>query len=172
MDRWAEIEAIIPAVRAAVYRVFHRLPPHVDREDLLQEGLLRAFHDAPRWDPLRGTFEGFVIMQAIWGAREFMRDQRAGSRTYPAVEAVTLEGRPEIVDEDSELTVPDLAWERRLWAAVDSLPYPLGATFRLYVEAELSMEAIGRLEGVTDSAISLRLKRAREILGPRLRPLL
>lgn len=170
MDRRDEIEAIIPAVRATIRRMFRDLPSHVDIDDLVQEGLLRVLKYADRWQPGRGTFSGYALQHAVWGALDYIREQRAGSRTEPRLEPRSFDTLTEAEEPAAdEVAAADEAWERKLWEMVDDgLTRVQASTLRRYCLDGVSWAEIARTDGVSDSAVAHRVTKAQAHLRPKL----
>jgi DNA-directed RNA polymerase specialized sigma24 family protein len=103
---------------------------------------------------------------AVGGARDYLRDQRPGSRAYPAEAPLSLEQEYEDRSLHELLVAPDDGLEHRetlrlVEAELDRMSGSVAAAFRLVAYLGLTLREVAELEGVTESAIGQRMIRAR-----------
>jgi RNA polymerase sigma factor (sigma-70 family) len=156
----------------------------IERDDLFQVGMETAVRAAARYRPdSPATFSTFAQYRIRGAMQDYLRSERPGSRRYPGVRPLSLDesvgdqrdGQQMLLGEtlpswDPEPLDPLLLVQ--LWTLIDALPDVMSRAVRLCAEAELTMQDIAAIEGVTVAAISHRLTRARAILQPRIERLL
>lgn len=158
-------------VRGIVFTTFKNVPANVDRDDMIQAGMVGVCVAALRWDPAKGLFVSFVTNRAIGAIKDHLNTERSSYRTkletsdgvqhrmYPLVPGELNEQRDIIKDQSVFLT----------WDAIERALTLLEArTLRRWLQGWTARE-ISVQEGVTEGAIGHRLKKARRKLGPILR---
>jgi DNA-directed RNA polymerase specialized sigma24 family protein len=140
-----------------------RWQSHIDYDDLRQEARIAAWKATA--GPLAGArFTTRVVLATDWAAREFGRSRmcRTGGVTRPG-RTPPPEWLPLAAAEC--LTVPDFApalLERlALAAAVRGLPDLERKTVRRYYHEGLTLQQIGRLQGVSMQRVAQILTQAR-----------
>ncbi len=158
--------------RMVFHLALHLLGDHDEALDLSQEVFLNVFRTIGRFrgqSALRTWIYRIVINQARNRQRWWKRRHRA--------EQVSLEERLERNGDmlpASELVAPDRMFgqrelARRIWAALDQLPFEQRSVMVLREIDGLSYEEIAFSLGVAVGTVKSRLTRAREVLRARLR---
>ena len=158
--------------RMVFHLALHLLGDHDEALDLSQEVFLNVFRTIGRFrgqSALRTWIYRIVINQARNRQRWWKRRHRA--------EQVSLDERLERNGDmlpASELVAPDRMFgqrelARRIWAALDQLPFEQRSVMVLREIDGLSYEEIAFSLGVAVGTVKSRLTRAREVLRARLR---
>ena len=156
----------------------------IERDDLFQVGMEAVVRAAARYRPdSPAPFSAFARYRIRGAMQDYRRSERPGSRRYPGVRPLSLDesvgdqrdGQQMLLGEtlpswDPEPLDPLLLVQ--VWTLIDALPDDMSRAVRLCAEAELTIQDIATIEGVTASAISHRLRRASAILQPRIERLL
>jgi RNA polymerase sigma factor (sigma-70 family) len=171
-DQQRDVEAIVPYIRMVLRKHFHSVPTHVEHGDLLQAAMEAVCKARPRFQTGRGaTWPTYAAVCAVGGARDYLRDQRPGSRAYPAEAPLSLEQEYEDRSLHELLVAPDDGHEQRevlrlVEAEVDRMPGSMAAAFRLVAYLGYTLREVAEMEGVCESAIGQRMIRARRRLEP------
>jgi RNA polymerase sigma factor (sigma-70 family) len=147
----ATFSALIHPVMPALSRLVARMAPPEDRDDIVQEALMRAWAKRRTFDPTRGTFTGWLLAIAADRARK-----RPRRRLRLTIEAVSEPSERDHVDIEAALS--RLAPHQRL--AVDCF-YFVGLSV---VETATVMRCS---EGTVKSTLSDARSRLRHALEPR-----
>jgi RNA polymerase sigma-70 factor (ECF subfamily) len=145
-----------------LHRFIRNLVPDThDGEDIAQEVFLTAYRRLSSYDPAQGAFSTWLLtiarnkcLNALEKRRPLVLDtlpEASGPRTP-----------------DAELAEAELF--RLLDKALDTLPFAQKSAFVLAEIQGLSLEEIGRIEGVPVGTVKSRLCRAKEKLRSLLRP--
>ena len=184
-DRHAapEVLALVPLVRSIVEDV--RFPSAtIERDDLFQVGMEAVVRAATRYRPdSPATFSTFAAHRIRGAMQDYLRSEHPGTRRYPGVRPRSLEESVGDQRDGQQLLLgetlpswdpepPDPLLLAQIETLIDALPNVLSSAVRLSAEADLSTHDIAMLEGVSEWAISHRLKRARAILQPRIERLM
>lgn len=187
-----QIARLTPLIWSLVTRRFAGVPEvQASPDDLFQTGMEGVIRAGGTWDPLKGSFKNYAMLRAKGTIIDYLRATQIGPRFAPLPAPMSMD-TPLVEDRrtgDPTLTlhdmlpgtgpdpsdVPDPAGvaqlDEALEAGIRDLTEPQAASFRLRLTG-LTLLQIATLEGVTEAAISLRLKKARSVLAPRFRPLL
>ena len=163
------ILAMLPNVRRIVYSVFRLVPAYIDRDDMIQAGMVGVCAAGKKWNPTMGVFATYVSYRAIGAIKDHLNRERGMYRRKHTDGSVERLYPPDMVS----LTEYDPAPREEVtsvWSVIErtltSTEYStLGRWLAGYSEIE-----IARQDGVTGSAISRRLTSIREKLAPILRP--
>lgn len=171
-DETAFAELVDGHQRMVYQLALHLLGDRQDALDLSQEVFLRVFrslHQFRGQSALRTWIYRIVVTQARnrqrWWRRRYGHAQVSFDehvKTCGDLPATTLFSAPDKVLSQKELA-------RRLWAALESLPFDQRSAIVLREIDGLSYEDIGFSLGVTVGTVKSRLARARETLRVRLR---
>jgi RNA polymerase sigma-70 factor, ECF subfamily len=132
-----------------------------DWEDLAQDVFLTAYRQLPTFDGRRASFPTWLFRIARNKCFNALKKRRP-----QAVRALPEEPDPRTPD----LALSEKEWFRQLDAALDALPFEQKTAFVLAEIQELSLEEIGRIEGVPLGTVKSRLSRAKEKLRSYFRP--
>jgi RNA polymerase sigma factor (sigma-70 family) len=171
-DHQRDVEAIVPYIRVVLRSQFRSVPTHVEQGDLLQAAMEAVCKARPRFDPNKGaTWPTYAAVCAVGGARDYLRDQRPGSRAYPADAPLSLEQQYEDRSLHELLVAPDDGHEQReilrlVEVELDRMSGSMAAAFRLVAYLGYTLREVAEMEGVTESAIGQRMIRARRRLKP------
>ena len=130
-------------------RLAGRLAPDLDRDDIVQEALVRAWQKRRQFDPSRGTPAAWLLAITADQAR------RARRRRRPTAALADLPGRLRSTDDqvDVEHAVARLAPRQRL--AVDCFYF-----------AGLSVAETAAVMGCSEGTVKSTLADARRLLRP------
>ena len=178
-----DVLALVPLVRSIVGHA--RLPSGtIERDDLFQVGMEAVVRAATRYRPdSPATFSTFAAHRIRGAMQDYLRSERPGTRRYPAVRPRSLEESVGDQRDGGQMLLGEklLSWDpepsdplllAQVETLIDALPGALSCAVRLSAEADLSIHDIATIEGVSDTAINQRLKRARAILKPRIERLM
>lgn len=173
------VESVIPNVQALVHSLARRYPPHMNREDMLQATFEAVCKAARKFDADRGVaFSSYALRRAHGAVIDWLREEQPGTRTTPQPWPVSLD-TPTYIGHDGDNSAigdtstiadtlacydPDLADRdeaRRVLRSISKLPEAEARTVRLFAGGTMTLEQIGKLEGVGAPAISYRMRRAR-----------
>ena len=151
---------LIERHQEAVFRVVRNLLPQAaECEDVAQDVFLAAYARLASFDPTRASFRTWLLTIARNGCLNALKKRRpapdgllGASRPIPPTCAL-----PKRRLERAELF-------RRLDAALAALPFEQRTAFVLAELEGLSLEEVGRIEGVPVGTVKSRLGRAREKL--------
>jgi RNA polymerase sigma-70 factor, ECF subfamily len=132
-----------------------------DWEDLAQDVFLTAFTRLGSFDARQASFSTWLFTIARNKCFNELKKHR------PRI----VGELPETADPRTpDLSLSEKEWFRQLDAALDALPFEQKAAFVLAEIQELSLEEIGRIEGVPMGTVKSRLSRAKEKLRSYFRP--
>ena len=158
-DRLAEEHApVVYRFCAMVCRDAH------DAEDLAQEALLRAMRALDRFDPARGSIEGWLWRIVVNLATD---RGRAARRSESLWAGLVVRARAEAAP-SAELLALDRIRDAQLLAAVRSLPKRQRTLIALRFGADLGYSEIGALVGDSEQAVKQATYRALSALRRRL----
>lgn len=128
-----------------------------DAEDVIQDSFVRAFRALPTYDE-RGTFAPWLFRIVVNRCRSAgAARQRRRDRFVPF--------QPERFEEPMEGDPAAAAlWRRLVGEALKRLPTPQREAFLLKHVEELSYEEMEQVTGASESALKMRVKRARAAL--------
>lgn len=146
--------------------------PAVDEQDLAADTFIRALHGLDRYEDRSGEgihFEAWLLQIGRRVCLKFL--QRPRSRAV----CVALEDA-EIADPRHAALTPEQVVEGRhllrlAAQEINALPAPYRTAFKLFLE-EYSQKEISEALGISLAAARKRVERARDLLQPRLAPLL
>jgi len=163
------LEDLVPLVQSIVTKRFGGVTtPTVDREDLVQEGVLGALEAAQRWDPQSGSsFASFIYLRAHGAIQDLLRRQKNGTRRGDEVQvyslSVLLIDSEEEVDgygslaADGDASTPVLTADLRmsLEKALDDLAPGQADPIRLlyFGDEKVTRAQVGKVLGRTENAI-------------------
>ena len=127
-----------------------------DAEDLAQEALLRAMRSLDRFDPARGSVEGWLWRIVVNLATD---RGRAARRAESLWAGLAIRARAEAAP-SAELVALDRIRDARLLAAVRSLPKRQRTLIALRFGADLGYAEIGALLGDGEQAVKQATYRA------------
>lgn len=180
-DQQADVERVIPGVWGVVRSTYRGRFTAFTADDVFQYTIESVCRARLRWDPAKSSWLNYALTRARGAVIDFLREERPGSRQYPALNPFSLDSFPHDPDGNSPLDKldvhqdpepPDALLEAQLWQAVDGLPGRCSNVFRLYAEADLTMAQVAELTGVTEARVSQIVKEARRRLQPGVRLLL
>ncbi|MCD6550716.1 FliA/WhiG family RNA polymerase sigma factor [Thermotoga sp.] len=67
------IKNLLPVIKRIAEDLVHTLPPNVEVEDLIQEGILAALSAFERYDPSRASFTTFVMKRVRGAMYDYLR---------------------------------------------------------------------------------------------------
>ncbi|MGE3844467.1 MAG: sigma-70 family RNA polymerase sigma factor [Vicinamibacterales bacterium] len=171
-DQAAFAELVDGHQRMVFQLALHLLGDRQEALDLSQEVFLRVFrslHQFRGQSALRTWIYRIVVTQARnrqrWWRRRYSHEQVSFDehvKTCGDLPSTMLASAPDAVLSQKELA-------RRLWAALESLPFDQRSAIVLREIDGLSYEEIGFSLGVTVGTVKSRLARARDGLRARLR---
>lgn len=137
------------------------VPDAHDGEDIVQDVFLSAYRRLSSYDAAQGAFSTWLLTIARHKCLNALKKRR-----------------PMLLDRLPESTIPrtpddevsEAEWFRRLDEALATLPFAQKSAFVLAEIQGLSLEEIGRIEGVPVGTVKSRLGRAKEKLRSLLRP--
>lgn len=147
-------------------RPLHRLirnlvPDRHDGEDITQDVFLSAYGRLASYDPAQGAFSTWLLTIARNKCLNALKKRRP----------LVLDHLPETpLPRTVEAEVAEAEWFRRLDDALHALPLPQKTAFVLAEIQGLSLEEVGRIEGVPVGTVKSRISRAKEKLRSLLRP--
>ena len=150
-DTPAEFAAWVEPELAKMSRLAARLAPNADRDDVVQEALMRAWRKRDQFDDSRGTAATWLLAITADQARRARRSRRPSA----LVGEITVRGRSIDDRVDVEAAVASLAARQKL--AVDCF-YFVGLSV-----AETAA-VMGCSEGTVKSTLSDARKRLRHLL--------
>jgi RNA polymerase sigma-70 factor, ECF subfamily len=127
------------------------LPRGADGEDLAQDVFLAAFVHLRAFDPARSAFPTWLFAIARNKCLNELKRRRPAAVATPEPAHTRTP--------DAEAACAELA--RRLDEGLDALPFEQRAVFVLAEIHGLSLEEVGRIEGVPVGTVKSRLSRAR-----------
>jgi len=165
----ADVESVVPYITALIGSRFQWALRYADREDIVQAALEAACRARQRYRPDDGTWSNYASYRAKGAVYDYMRQQRPGTRGHPEDPPVSLNDDSDLVaqlvEEEPAIEAEELL--RDVDRVLDELPPAISRAFVLVVYLGLTQIEAGELEGVTGSAISFRLSRARAHLAAR-----
>ena len=149
---------------------------HEDAEDALQEALLQAYLNLPRF---RGgsRFYTWLVRIAVNQALMKLRKRRT-VKEVPSVEVIGENGEGSVIHEiedsrqDPEERYASIELEDNLRSAAESLGSRLGPTFLAWTNEELPLRELADKLEISETALKSRLRRARFALRQRVRKFL
>ena len=168
-DRILEMRHV---VRGIVYTKFRNVPANIDRDDMIQAGMVGVCTAALRWNPAKGLFVSYVTTRAIGAIKDHLNRERGSYRTkLDNVERESHRVYPLVPGELNERR--DLARDDSVFAAWEAIECVLTSlelrTLKRWLCGLTAVE-IGRQDGVTEFAVGHRLKNVRRKLAPIFRP--
>lgn len=130
-----------------------------EAEDVLQDAFVKIFENIQKYQPERGSLEGWMRRIVI---RTALRDYR---RKFPPLEKI------EVVKEQlssSEISIIDKLEEEDLLAIIAQLPDGYRQVFNLYVIDGYSHKEVGKMLGLSESTSRSQLTRAKRLLRQKL----
>lgn len=159
-DQETQFREWVETYQAILVRIVRSFAPgQADRDDLLQEILLRLWMSVPKFDG-RSEESTWIYRVAFNTALTWKRDGRRKNRnlTLLGPEEMQDTARPENDPADRESVV------EQLYGAIHSLPVVDAALVMLALD-DLSYKQIARILGITESSVGVRLSRAKEKLA-------
>ena len=142
--------------QSAIFRIVRRLVPDaVECEDLAQDVFLTAFAKLTAFDPGRASFRTWLLTIARNRCLNALKRRRPLVRSD--LPEATDSRSPDVVLAGAELF-------QRLDEALAELPFEQRSAFVLVELEGLSLEEVGRVEGIPVGTVKSRLGRAREKL--------
>jgi RNA polymerase sigma-70 factor (ECF subfamily) len=131
------------------------IPDAHEAEDVAQEAFLAAYRRLASYDPERAAFSTWLLTIA----RNKCLNARKRRRPAP------LAGLPESAGASPpDRDLAEAEWFRLLDRALEALPFEQKTVFVLAEVQGLSLEEVGRVEGVPIGTVKSRLSRAKEKL--------
>jgi RNA polymerase sigma factor (sigma-70 family) len=170
-----DVEDALYVVRAMVGRQVAGMPPHL-RDDLHQVALEAVCRARMRWVQGVAKFSTYAVFRAQGAVRDYLRDQRHGTRGHPEPDPISLD-EPVSAHGDRDDTLSDLLEApehdhghlellHEVATELKRMPEPIARTFRLVALDGRRLQDVADSDGVTESAISQRIHRARALLQP------
>jgi RNA polymerase sigma factor (sigma-70 family) len=170
-----DVEDAVYVVRAMVGRQVAGLPEHL-RDDLHQVALEAVCRARMRWVQGLAKFSTYAVFRAQGAVKDYLRDQRHGSRGHPEPDPLSLD-EPLSARGDQEETLggrleaPEhdhghLELLHEVAAELHRMPDPIARAFRLVALDGRRLQDVADSESVSESAISQRMQRARRRLEP------
>lgn len=147
-----------------VYRLVYNKSAGRDPEDIVQEVFLKAYTRIRTFDPVRGSFTGWLFAIARNHCLSLLRKKSIDDR----LEDLGQDEVERIIDRDSP-TPREVAWERDVSrivaAAVSALPEKLKSAFLLRHYQDLSYEEIAVVMECNIGTAKSRVARAKDRLA-------
>jgi RNA polymerase sigma-70 factor (ECF subfamily) len=126
-----------------------------DCEDVAQEVFLAAFRNLAGYRPASARFSTWLLTIARNKCVNVLQKRRSTM-------LADLAEPPEPIDERTpDAALAEAEFHRQLDAALDALPLEQKTVFVLAEIQELSLDEVGRIEGVSVGTVKSRLSRAR-----------
>lgn len=145
------IRQYIPLVKHHGNRMPEVLPDALERDDLLQAGLVGLLHAVDRYDPTRGVPFTNYASRRIRGAMIDLLRQREGLPRDDNVDWLEVELPADHDPEAATLTEGDT---RFLWRLIRQFPARDRRLMELYYEAGWTMQRIGNAFGISEGRVS------------------
>ena len=156
---------LVSRYKSAVYAVaLARVYDHQDAQDLSQEAFLRAYARLPMLNN-RDAFAPWLFMILRRLCVDFLRGKWRKERLQETVRQSDLDAEIP-ADPRQRIDAGDTA--QALWARVAQLDDSSREILSLHYGQELKVSEIAELTGMKESAVKMRLRRARTVLGDRI----
>ena len=172
-------ESLLPTIRAMAYRLHANLPPWVDRDDLVQAGVVGLYGAMRTYNPAKSdNFRLYAAFRVRGAMLDFLREQDTVSRaerkrlrnseTERQNTCISIEELPAPETYDPHLLAGHAESHRYIGAALENLRPNHRRVIELYYFAGLTMREVGTQLGVNESRISqlhaVAIKRLRELM--------